>query len=846
MSQNLLIIIVSILLLLQSSLHSTSIVIVDASSIVEKVSGSDQDDNEALFIQKFTALLGINNNFNRRRRSHLSHQYNNNVSPSSSPTPAHAPAPAHAHVHFHGHSHPAPPRQHSHLSPEAPHPNNGGDIRKSSSGRVLIPVVVSVTGVMFAFCVSVVVFCLCKKNRKESNKTVSFYSQKDRRTRSKSRNMNSQNSSTSTSKVSLNPGLDLFYLSALELDLEHQQEQSDNAISPENNDHRIIEKEAENQECVKSEIVSVDEDVVCESGDMIIPIQCNSSLSDNDDESFHSFNDSHSNASPLSPLNIHNEGIKVNCTSPDCQKSFTFTPPTPPPPPPPPPPHMASRRKILVTNPKSTYSPWSSTLPTLSPLRNSVSSVETDQSPARQLCSSPGSIPSPPCPPQHTPKENGGTSHGGTPPPPCPPPCPPQNTPEENGGASLPKLKPLHWDKVRAAPDRTMVWDKLRASSFEFDEEMIESLFGYNIMKNDETKSKSPSPTKHVLEPKRLQNITILSKALNASCEQVCNALMKGEGLCLQQLEALAKMVPTKEEEGKLCSYKGDIDKLGSAERFLKALLGIPFAFERVEAMLYKETFEDETVHLRNSFSMLEEACKELRSNRLFLKLLEAVLKTGNRMNVGTVRGGAKAFKLDALLKLADVKGTDGKTSLLHFVVQEIIRSEGIRVSDSIMGQINQRGGKTNKTAEDKEEDYKRMGLDLVSGLSTEFYNVKKTATIDIDVLGSSVSNLSDEMAKIKHLVQKELTDGNFTQSMKCFINYAERNLRQLKEDERRVLSNVKEITEYFHGNVSKEEANPLRIFVIVRDFLAMLDHVCKELRSFKAPNSPNPLAPFL
>ena len=60
---------------------------------------------------------------------------------------------------------------------------------------------------------------------------------------------------------------------------------------------------------------------------------------------------------------------------------------------------------------------------------------------------------------------------------------------------------------------------------------MIESLFGYNLqtpMKNDEAKSKSPSPSKHVLDPKRLQNITILSKALNVTADQVCDALLQG------------------------------------------------------------------------------------------------------------------------------------------------------------------------------------------------------------------------------------------------------------------------------------------------------------------------------
>ncbi|KAF4352082.1 hypothetical protein G4B88_002189 [Cannabis sativa] len=82
---------------------------------------------------------------------------------------------------------------------------------------------------------------------------------------------------------------------------------------------------------------------------------------------------------------------------------------------------------------------------------------------------------------------------------------------------------------------------------------------------------------------------------------------------------------------------------------------------------------------------------------------------------------------------------------------------------------------------------------------------------------------------------------------MNSFLGFAEKRLKELQGDEDRVLSTVKEITEYFHGDVSKEEANPLRIFVIVRDFLGMLDNVCKELRSSnsKAHRSPNPLSPF-
>ena len=75
------------------------------------------------------------------------------------------------------------------------------------------------------------------------------------------------------------------------------------------------------------------------------------------------------------------------------------------------------------------------------------------------------------------------------------------------------------------------------------------------------------------------------------------------------------------------------------------------------------------------SYLLLQAACAELRGRILFLKLLEAVLKIGNQMNSGTYRGGAQDFNLNTVLKLADVKGTDGKTTLVHFVVQEIIRS---------------------------------------------------------------------------------------------------------------------------------------------------------------------------
>ena len=78
------------------------------------------------------------------------------------------------------------------------------------------------------------------------------------------------------------------------------------------------------------------------------------------------------------------------------------------------------------------------------------------------------------------------------------------------------------------------------------------------------------------------------------------------ESLGAELLETLVKMAPTKEEEIKLRDYRGDVSKLGSAERFLRTVLDVPFAFKRVEAMLYRANFDAEVNYLRKTFQTLE------------------------------------------------------------------------------------------------------------------------------------------------------------------------------------------------------------------------------------------------
>ncbi|KAF3532509.1 hypothetical protein DY000_02039160 [Brassica cretica] len=427
-------------------------------------------------------------------------------------------------------------------------------------------------------------------------------------------------------------------------------------------------------------------------------------------------------------------------------------------------------------------------------------------------------LPPPAPPPPHAPPPPPPKSK---PPPPAPPKLvrPPPAPPKRQGrsssgdgsdvdsetGAPKTKLKPFFWDKM-ANPDQKMVWHEISAGSFQFNEQEMESLFGYNdVNKNKngqrgESSRDSPVQYIQIIDPRKAQNLSILLRALNVTIEEVVDAIKEGNELPVELLQTLLKMAPTSEEELKLRLYSGDLHLLGPAERFLKILVDIPFAFKRIE---------------------------------LFIKLLEAVLKTGNRMNVGTFRGDAQAFKLDTLLKLSDVKGTDGKTTLLHFVVLEIIRSEGVRALRLQRSSKSFSSIKTDDTNTDTSpqsvERYRSTGLQVVSGLTTELEDVKRAAIIDADGLASTLMNLSGSLTNAREFLKSMDEESDFEKALAGFIERADGDIKWLKEEEERIMVLVKSSADYFHGKSAKNEG--LRLFAIVRDFLVMLEKVCREVK---------------
>ncbi|XP_043704102.1 formin-like protein 4 [Telopea speciosissima] len=420
------------------------------------------------------------------------------------------------------------------------------------------------------------------------------------------------------------------------------------------------------------------------------------------------------------------------------------------------------------------------------------------------------------------------------------------------------KLKPLHWDKLNTDSDHSMVWDNINNGSFSFDGDLMEALFGYsahsrkpstrNRNSSDMDNSNSSSPAQiFILDPRKSQNIAIVLRSLAISRQEIHDALLEGRGLNADTLEKLTKIAPTEEEETQILEFSGDPTRLADAESFLFYILkAVPSVFTRLDALLFRSNYDHEILQVKESLQSLESACKELRTRGLFMKLLEAILKAGNRMNAGTARGDAQAFNLTALRKLSDVKSTDGTTSLLHFVVEEVVRAEGKRCvinrnhsfnrSNSRSSISRSDSGSSSQSAaarEERQREYIKLGLPVVGGLSVDFSNVKKAARIDNDAFAKVCPALRSRVAEIRQFLgQFSIRDqSGFVTEMKGLLEAAEEELKVVEEEQTRVMELVKRTTRFYQSGSSKAEgAPPLEIFEIVKDFLDMVDRACVDI----------------
>lgn len=293
----------------------------------------------------------------------------------------------------------------------------------------------------------------------------------------------------------------------------------------------------------------------------------------------------------------------------------------------------------------------------------------------------------------------------GAPPPPGPPP-PPMGGPGAPPAASLLpkrkiqkpsiKLKGYQWVKLPDAKIKNTVWGSFDfQKQIRFDWNEIEEIFAANPLPTKERSSGStivkPEARAHVLNAKKSQNIAIMLARLKQPNEVIKKAILSLDEMVLtkENIRMLHAFGPTAEEIDQIKDHvKKDSEKppesrvaLADPEQLFLELSSVSNLEERLRFFLYKLEFADKLAEIRPGVETVRVATTEFNNNKKWMQILELVLFLGNFVNEGTFRGGINGFKLSSLQKMMDVRGVDGRTTLLHYLAK-IIRNEHMELLD--------------------------------------------------------------------------------------------------------------------------------------------------------------------
>jgi hypothetical protein len=186
------------------------------------------------------------------------------------------------------------------------------------------------------------------------------------------------------------------------------------------------------------------------------------------------------------------------------------------------------------------------------------------------------------------------------------------------------------------------------------------------------SKSRSP-PRANLLDLSRCNNVAISLKQFkefsHEDLRDIIAFLDPMQRIRGERVEFLRDILPTASESRKVEAYDGIEDCLVSTEIWFRRVACIQRLERKVEVIRSMEVFTSETAVLDKKLRLLSQVCHQVMSSEKLQHLLDMVLQVGNTLNAGTRTGGAAGFKFDSLLKLTQTKSSDGKITVLDFVV---------------------------------------------------------------------------------------------------------------------------------------------------------------------------------
>ena len=258
-----------------------------------------------------------------------------------------------------------------------------------------------------------------------------------------------------------------------------------------------------------------------------------------------------------------------------------------------------------------------------------------------------------------------------------------------NPALQKPKIKPgvpmrgFFWKKIGQSKLSGTVWLNLSEDKTNLNKKELESLFAKKSSKAISrgggkgggaaaTKAKTNKPVSY-LDGKRQQNGGIAMSRVRLSADEVFSVLVKMDmdKLSLDKVKILEGLVPTAEESSALADHDLSNPKMVVAlDRFMISLNKIPLVKGRLTSISTMLTLEEKREDVDEKIDIVGSGVRKLKSSKKFKTILEHVLALGNYLNGGTARGQCVGFSLDSLKKLETVKSTDGKLTLMQYLVK--------------------------------------------------------------------------------------------------------------------------------------------------------------------------------
>ncbi|XP_078262602.1 inverted formin-2 isoform X2 [Rhinoraja longicauda] len=244
------------------------------------------------------------------------------------------------------------------------------------------------------------------------------------------------------------------------------------------------------------------------------------------------------------------------------------------------------------------------------------------------------------------------------------------------------QMKKLNWQKIpsRMTPETNSLWSSIHQTadpSLNPNYTSIEQLFCFPVAdpKKKEEKVRKNEPKEITfLDSRKSLNLNIFLKQFRCSHEEVGGMIKTGDRskFDVESLKQLQKLLPENHEIENIKAYKGEKEKLASADHFYLVLLGIPCYQLRINCMFLCEEATVTLQMLCPRAELIKTACQDTLSAPRLPLFCELILKVGNFLNYGSHMGDAMGFKINTLLKLTETKANQSRVTLLHHMIEEV------------------------------------------------------------------------------------------------------------------------------------------------------------------------------